>query len=352
MSERTPEEAVRLDKANGVATLTIDYPPVNPLAAAVTTGIARRLDEAEADDDVRAIVITGAGGNFVAGADITRLQELAAGVDAETAAKTPSALVALLERFESGSKPTVAAIDGFALGGGLELAMACNARVGAPKCRVGLPELSLGLMPGAGGTQRLPRLAGLAKACEMMLSSKPAKAAVALEVGIVDELVDSADKLVGRAREVAREIADGKRPRRKAIEQSDKIPSPDEAKKIVEAARAGAAKKARNVEYPDVCLDAVLEGALHGAEAGMAKELEGFVGLVRTDVAAGMIHVFFAERAASKVPGVTDQGLKPRPIDKVGIIGGGTMGSGIATALVKSGIALVLVFLVNRRRQG
>ncbi len=331
-------DAVHLELSDGIATLTIDNPPVNALSSAVLAGLTEQLDAAEADPEVVAIVIAGAGATFVAGADISRLQAIGSGAPLGSG----GALAPLLPRVESGKKPTVAAIDGFALGGGLELAMACNARVGTERCRVGLPELKLGLIPGAGGTQRLPRLVGVARAVDMMLQSTQIEGREAHRLGILDELVDPGSDVVARAREVARELATGSRETRRAIERDDKLEPIDQAQRIVAAARAAAASKHRNVSYPDACLDAVLEGVENGAAAGFAREQQLFRELLVSDAARGLIHVFFATRAAGKVPGVTDAGLTAGGIQRVGVLGGGTMGSGIATALISAGIEVRL----------
>jgi enoyl-CoA hydratase/carnithine racemase len=165
------------------------------------------------------------------------------------------------------------------------------------------------LIPGAGGTQRLPRLIGIAKAANAMLTSQQMRAPEAHELGALDELVESPQDLVARAAAVAREIASGARPRRKTLLLTSRIEPPEQARPIVEKIRAETRKRVRNVEYPYLCLDAILEGAVHGPQAGMRLERELFVRLLQGDVARALIHVFFAERAAAKVPGVTDQGL-------------------------------------------
>jgi enoyl-CoA hydratase/3-hydroxyacyl-CoA dehydrogenase len=343
VTQASNAKVVGLSRAGSVAVITIDSPPVNALSSAVMRGLAERLAEANADSEISAIVVSGAGNNFVAGADITRLQRIASGVPAnELSSAGEPTLTELCARLENGPKPTVAAIDGFALGGGLEIALACNARVGTPGCRVGLPELGIGLIPGAGGTQRLPRLIGIERAAQMMLASEHVRASEAQKLGILDELSASAQNLLEHAAGVALAIADGKRERRRTLDRSDKIEQPEPARAIIERLSAEAKKKSRNVEYPGACLDAILTGAVDGPEAGLIRERQHFETLLRGEVARGLIHVFFAERAAAKVPDVSDQGLEPRPIRRVGVIGGGTMGSGIATALVSSGLEVLL----------
>ena len=183
------EQAVRLELSEQIATLIVDNPPVNALSAAVMSGLEERLRAAHADPQVVAIVLAGAAATFVAGADISRLQAIGSGAPLGSG----RSLAAILPLVESGEKPTVAAIDGFALGGGLELAMACNARVGSTRCRVGLPELKLGLIPGAGGTQRLPRLVGPERALDLILTGRRIDAAEALRIGLVTRVVPLAE---------------------------------------------------------------------------------------------------------------------------------------------------------------
>lgn len=333
-------ERVRLSIDDGVAFIRIDNPPVNALSTEVLVGLGGCLEAAERDPAVTAIVLTGTEQSFVAGADVARLEKIAAGTppDAPGVPRLPELIAAL----EGGNKPCVAAIDGFALGGGLELALGCAARVGSPRCRVGLPELLLGLIPGAGGTQRLPRLAGVRAATELMLSSRQVKADEAQRLGILDELVEPAE-LVARAAALAQELARGQRPRISALDRSDRLEPEAEWRATLARARADVAKKHRHVTHPSACLDAVEHGLVHGGRAGLERERELFLAALGTEAARGLIHLFFAERAAAKVPGVTDAGIGAKTPSRVAVIGGGTMGSGIATALLDAGIAVSLL---------
>ncbi len=326
---------VTRETTDRVALIRIDNPPVNALAHGVLAGLQERLEDCDRDPEVAAIVIVGANHTFIAGADISRLERIAAG---EPLPSGGPVLGDLLDRIERSDKPVVAAIDGFALGGGLELALACAARVGTPGARLGLPELSLGLIPGAGGTQRLPRLVGVPRAVSMMLGGKHLGGEDAAEAGLLDELADAA-ALEERARAQALAIAEGRQPRRRTLELP--LEHVEGARRAVAEARAGL--RTRNVGYPDACLDAVLFGIEHGPEQGLLRERELFRELLGSDAARGLIHVFFAERRASKVPGVTDAELSPRAIRRVGVVGGGTMGSGIATALCSAGMHVTLV---------
>jgi enoyl-CoA hydratase/3-hydroxyacyl-CoA dehydrogenase len=328
---------VRSRHAAGVAVLTIENPPVNALSSDVMRGLDACVRAAIDDPSVRAIVVTGAAGNFVAGADIGRLERIAAGEPIAQAIALPD-LLALLE---SGDKPSVAAIDGFALGGGFELALACNARLATPAARLGLPELALGLIPGAGGTQRLPRLIGLEPAIGVMLDSRQLGAGEALELGALDELCP-ADALLERAQAIALELAAGSRPRRQSSRLADKLPGFEQAEEIVARARAAAARRFRNVPHAGACLDAIILGLEQGSEAGLLRERELFQSLLKSDSARGLIHLFFASRAAVKVPGVTDAGVEAREVQRALVLGGGTMGTGIATALIGAGVEVVL----------
>ncbi|MEB2310406.1 MAG: 3-hydroxyacyl-CoA dehydrogenase NAD-binding domain-containing protein [Sorangiineae bacterium] len=341
---------VRVEREHDVATLIIDNPPVNALGAPVLAALSEALDELDAEPSISALVVTGHGDKFIAGADLSRLERIAAGtLEPSPPSGTPS-LPALVARLEQGPKPSVAAIDGFALGGGLELAMACAARVGTARCRLGLPELNLGLIPGAGGTQRLPRLVGVEKAVEMMLGGAPIGAVEARALGLLDDLVGEA-ALRERARELARSLATGAVTRRRTLTLTERLAPPDEIRALIARARADTRRKLRNVDYPGACLDAIEEGALLGAEAGLARERAEFLRLLSSEAARGKLHVFFATRAAAKVPGVTDAGPAPRALGRVGVLGGGTMGSGIATALVRAGVEVIIKEATDERAE-
>jgi enoyl-CoA hydratase/3-hydroxyacyl-CoA dehydrogenase len=340
-------DVVHSQVKDDIAMVTIDSPPVNSLSRSVVEGLAAALKAANANDQVRAIVIHGAGDNFVAGADIGELEQATAA--AKSGQQLAPELANALEDIESNAKPVVMAIDGFALGGGLELAMAGQWRVATTRCRCGLPELRLGLIPGAGGTQRLPRIlcdklsfpAGLQKAAEMMLQSTEARGQEALELGIVQEIVEP-DALLDAAKASARKLADGELKPVRASQLGGQLCSPEEAQGFLQMAVAMMGDKGRNLVHPRYCLDAMLCGASEGYEAGLQRERDNFAKCLDTPQAAGLIHVFFASRAAPKVPGVTDQKLTPKKINRAAVLGGGTMGSGIATALINSGIPVVL----------
>ncbi|KAG5559882.1 hypothetical protein RHGRI_003242 [Rhododendron griersonianum] len=326
--------------ADGVAVITIINPPVNSLSIDVLQSLKENYDQALHRDDVKAIVVTGAKGKFCGGFDITAFGGM-------QGAKIPqpkpgfASVEVLTDIVEAARKPSVAAIDGLALGGGLEVAMVCHARISTSSAQLGLPELQLGIIPGLGGTQRLPRLVGLAKALEMMLTSRPVKGEEAHSLGLVDAIA-SPDELVNTARRWALDILEHRRPWVASLYRTDKIESLGEAREILKFARAQARKQAPNLEHPIVCIDVIEAGIVSGPRAGLWKEAEESRGLVHTDTCKSLIHVFFAQRGTSRVPGITDRGLVPRRINKVAILGGGLMGSGIATALILGNYPVVL----------
>ncbi|GAV78427.1 ECH domain-containing protein/3HCDH domain-containing protein/3HCDH_N domain-containing protein [Cephalotus follicularis] len=331
---------VTIDVGNdGVAVISISNPPVNALAIPIIAGLKEKFDEATRRGDVKAIVLTGKGGRFSGGFDINVFQKVHATGDISL---IPDVSVDLLvNTIEDCTKPVVAAVEGLALGGGLELAMGCHARIATPKTQLGLPELTLGVIPGFGGTQRLPRLVGLPKAVEMMILSKPIMSEEGKKLDLIDALVPS-QELLKVARLWAIDIAKMQKPWIRSLHRTDKLGSLSEAREILKTAREQAKKTARNMPQHLVCLDVIEEGIVHGGYNGVLKEAKVFKEIVLSDTSKGLVHVFFAQRATSKVPKVTDIGLKPRHVKKVAVIGGGLMGSGIATALLLSNISVVL----------
>eukprot|EP01018_Ginkgo_biloba_P007976 Gb_20830 [translate_table: standard] len=325
--------------ADGVAIIKITNPPVNALAEPILTGLKEKYDEAMRRNDVKAIVVTGEGGKFSGGFDINVLQEVQKTGDISLLGKVSIEL--MINTIEDAKKPSVAAIQGLALGGGLELAMSCHARISTPRAQLGLPELQLGIIPGFGGTQRLPRLVGISKAVEMMLLSKSITSDEGKKLGLIDAIV-SPGELMNTARKWALEIVERRRPWVNTLYRTDKLEPLGEAREILKFARDQAKETAPNLPHPQICLDAIEEGIVSGGLAGVVKEEKGFTEVVLSDTAKGLVHFFFSQRATSKVPGVSDLGLKPRQIKRVAVIGGGLMGSGIATALVLGNIPVVL----------
>ncbi|KAH8499635.1 hypothetical protein H0E87_015024 [Populus deltoides] len=326
--------------ADGVALITLINPPVNALSSDVLNSLKDSYEQALRRDDVKAIVITGAKGKFSGGADISSFEEIQEGKVNEPKPDFVFSEV-LGDALEAAKKPSVAAIDGLALGGGLEVAMACHARISTPTAQLSLPELQLGLIPGFGGTQRLPRLVGITKALEMMLTSKPVKGEEAHALGLVDAVV-SPNELVSTARQWALDIFERRRPWIASLYKTEKLDSLGEAREIFKFARAQAQKRAPNLLHPIVCINVVEHGIVSGPRAGLYKEFESFQELVRSDISKSLVHIFFALRGTTKVPGITDLGLVPRRVKKVAVLGGGLMGSGIATALILSNYPVIL----------
>ena len=282
---------------------------------------------------VQAIVVIGAGRTFIAGADIKGLEQLAWG--SESGAPE---MHELLQKLEDAPKPVVMAMHGTALGGGLEVAMAGHYRVAVPDAQMGQPEVNLGIIPGAEGTQRLPRLVGLEKAIEMCVSGKPIKAADALKAG----LIDRSRRRRPRRRRFGVRARDGRAgrtaPQDARVEQ-DKLPSRDALPAMLAAGRELARKTRRHLEAPVAVVDALEAAATLPFAEGCARERAIFFELAKSEQAKALIHAFFAERGVSKVPGISKDTIAA-PVNRVGIVGAGTMGGGIAMACANAGIAV------------
>ena len=289
-------QPVTLSTRDGVATITVDNPPVNALSPGVPEGILTALETAERDASVRAIVLICAGRTFISGADIKELEE---------AARNPAAapdLHPLLTRIEDCAKPVIMAIHGMALGGGLEVAMAGHYRVAVADASLGTPEVNLGIIPGAEGTQRLPRLVGVAAAVEMCVSGRPIKAPQALSMGLIDRVVTSINDgdLLSGALSFARDVA-GERVL-KTREKNDKLGTASENAAIFAAGRAQAGKIRRNQTAPLAALEALEAATTLPFEQGCKKEREIVGRVLASDQAKALIHAFFAERAVAEFP--------------------------------------------------
>ncbi|XP_076936829.1 peroxisomal fatty acid beta-oxidation multifunctional protein AIM1-like [Bidens hawaiensis] len=324
--------------SDGVAVIFVSNPPVNAFAVSIIGWLKEKIAEAMGRDDVKAIVLTGMNGKFSGGFDINVFQKVQ---QTGNLSLLPDLSIDLVvNRIEDAKKPIVVAIEGLALGAGLEVLMGCHARIAAPKAQLGLPELSLGIIPGAGGTQRLPRLVGLPKAIDMMLTSKSILSEEGKKLGLIDAIVPP-QKLLEVSRQWALDIAEKQKPWVRSLHKTDKIGSLPEVFQIITVARQQVKRASPNTPQHQACLDVIQEGIVHGGYHGVLKEGKVFNELVVSDTSKGLCHVFFSQRATSKVPNVTDIGLKPRPVKKVAVIGGGLMGSGIATALIISNINVV-----------
>jgi len=317
--------SVDLRREGDIAVVTADNPPVNALKHQVRAGLAEALHQTRDDPAIKAVVIACAGRTFFAGADITEF------------GKPPQApgLGEVIAAIEAMPKPVIAALHGTALGGGFELALACHFRVAVAGARVGLPEVKLGLLPGAGGTQRLPRLIGPEKALKMIVTGDPIEASEALADGIVDEIVDG-DLTTGTIA-FARSVAAENRPLRLVRDREDKL----SAEGFADAAEA-LTRRLRGREAPAACVEAVRNAIVLPFEEGLKREGELFRKLVTGDQSKAQRHVFFAEREAARVPGIPE-GTKPRPIASGAVIGAGTMGGGIAMCFANAGIPVTIV---------
>ncbi|WP_394652995.1 enoyl-CoA hydratase-related protein, partial [uncultured Sphingomonas sp.] len=312
-------------KDGDVLIITSNNPPVNALGAAVRQGLDRAVKEGLADDGVKAMVIACEGKTFFAGADITEFGK----------PMQEPGLPTLVDSIEASDKPIVAAIHGTALGGGCEVALACHYRIAVPSAKLGLPEVKLGILPGAGGTQRLPRVAGVEFALELATKGDPVPAAKAQAAGLVDRLAGE-DSMMADAIAYAREVADA-RPLPRASEKSVTV-EPG----VFDAFRKTNAKRFRGYDAPAEIISVIEETASLPYAAGVQRERNGFMKLIMGVQSAAQRHIFFAERKASKIDGVADD-VQLRSIKRVGVIGAGTMGGGIAMSVVNAGIACVLL---------
>ena len=322
----TDHSPVRYRREGQIAFIDIDNPPVNALSAAVRQGLAAAMAQLGQDNDAQIAVLSCAGRTFIAGADISEF------------GKPPVApflpdVVALIEASE---KPIVAALHGTVLGGGLEVALGAHYRVALHGTRMGLPEVTLGLLPGAGGTQRLPRLVGADAAIDLITSGRQVDARKALELGLIDALAEDTDPRAAGETGALRLLSDGAGHRRLS-----EIPAPQVDADMIDAWRAKVAKSARGQVAPLRALDTIVNGLTLPFEKGMAQERQAFLDLMQTSERAALIHAFFAERRAAQQDDLA--GAAPRSVSRVGIVGGGTMGQGIAASALTAGLDVTLV---------
>ncbi|HEX2943983.1 MAG TPA: 3-hydroxyacyl-CoA dehydrogenase NAD-binding domain-containing protein, partial [Rhodopila sp.] len=315
------QNVVRLEKDGDIALIIVNYPPVNALGPGVSEGIIECLNRANADSSVRAMVLMGDGRSFIAGADIrgfgTNRKRLPIG------SRTYDVL-------DASPKPVVAAIHGYALGGGLENAMACHYRIAVPSAKVGLPEVLIGILPGGGGTQRLPRLAGVQTALEMITSGRHVPAPEAAKLGILDEVLPEGADLRVAAIAYARKAADIRPLPRVRDREAKADPS------VFEAMRKSIARKARNQKAPYNCIAAVEASVTLPFDQGIRREAELFAELENADEAKALRYAFFAEREVAKLPDMP-AGVKPKDFHRPAVVGAGTMGGGIAMSFADFG---------------
>lgn len=306
----------------GIAILTISNPPVNALSRALRRELLAMVDAVETDPATRAVVLTGAGRVFVGGADITEF---------DRAPEEPH-LPDLITAIETAKKPWIATLNGPALGGGAELAIGCHYRLMAPNALIGLPETTLGIIPGAGGTQRLPRLIGLELALDVICSGRKIGASEAVELGLAEASPEG--DLLAAAIALAENVAD------RPITRGGVAPISDPGADFWNAAEARIKKAARGNPAPPAALAALKTGVLSGRDAGLALERQTFLRLRQSDEAAALRQLFFAERSATRPADL--KGIAPASLSRIGVVGGGTMGSGIAAALANAGFAVTL----------
>jgi 3-hydroxyacyl-CoA dehydrogenase len=322
-------ELVSMRNDGGVAVIIVDNPPVNALNQAVRAGLVDLVSRASQDAAVTAIVIAGAGRTFIAGADIGEFGKPRVG----------RTTIEVIEAIEASSKPVVAALHGTPLGGGFEIALGCHFRVAAPGTRLGLPEVKLGIIPGAGGTQRLPRLVGMDKAMAMILSGDPIPAKDALDAGLIDAIVDGDIVIAGVA--FARRAIAEKRPLLLARNRDEKLAAARADIATFDAAAANYTKRARGQNAPAAAVEA-LRGALTLPVAdALARELALFTELLAGDQSKAQRHIFFAEREAAKIPDIA--GAKPHDVRRAAVIGAGAMGGGIAMCFANAGIPVTVI---------
>jgi len=323
-------DAAAYSVRDGIAVITMNNPPVNGLGSVLRPGIMDGIKKAEADPAVKALVIIGSAKAFSGGADIREFNT--------PKMKLPPSLQEINAAQDAFGKPMIAAISGFALGGGLELALACHYRVAAPKSQLGLPEVKLGILPGSGGTQRLPRVVGAAEAIDMMTSGNPVVAEKALPMGLLDEIVQG-DLLEGALAFAKKLVADGKGPRRI---RDMKVKVDGDPKAFFEKARANVGKASRGFPAP-LEIVACVEAAVNKPfEDGLAEERERFLGLVEGTESKALRHMFFAERQTTRIPDVPED-TPVRPIKTAAVIGAGTMGGGISMSFANAGIPVTII---------
>jgi len=335
---KTDYKTVKVEVKDGVAILALNNPPVNQLSEHFVKEMADALTEATAEKAVKAVILTGTGKNFIAGADITEVQKVK---DRDYLVPRVMKNSHFLNSFEEGPKPVIAAINGNCLGGGLEIAMACHYRIAAQGIQIGQPEVQIGLIPGAGGTQRLARLIGFPDALQMITTGNPIPAEEGLKKGALDEVAPG-DQLLEQALKVARRFISGELNHKDRLTRNkkDKLPKPEEKAGIVAFAKGMAAKQAKGYIAPFKAIEAMERGLSDNFEADLKTEAELFADCAVSDVAKNLIGIFLNTRAAGRLSRI--EKIEPKKIKKVGMLGGGVMGSGIVNLLLNNGFDAIL----------
>ena len=335
---KTDYRTVKVEMKEGVAIFSLNNPPVNQLSEHFVREMADAFIQAWGDTGVKAIVLTGTGKNFIAGADITEVQKVK-----DKNFLLPKVLEnnRFINTIEEGPKPVIAALNGNCLGGGLEIAMACHYRVATQRIQLGQPEVQIGLIPGAGGTQRLARLIGFADALQMITTGAPISAEDGLKKGVIDE-VAPAGMLLDQAWKAAQRFISGELKHRERMTRNkkDKLPKPEEKKGIVAFARAMAQKQAKGYLAPFKAIEAMEKGLTDNFEADLKVEADLFSDCAVSDVAKNLIGIFLNTRAAGRLPRI--EKIEPKKIKKVAMLGGGVMGSSIVNLLLRYGFDAIL----------
>ena len=318
---------VGVEYHNNLSVITIDSPPVNALSQPVRSGIVSAMEAIKVNNDVEAIVLICAGRTFCAGADIREFSK----------SPLPPHLSDVITCIESSEIPVIAAMHGTALGGGLELAMGCHFRIASPKAYVGLPEVTLGLLPGAMGTQRLPRLVGVENALDMMISGRPVNAKTALSLGILDKLIEDKSLLEGAIAFVNKLLIEGKPIRRVRNLTVDPV-----SVGFFDDYRQKVAVKTRGLISPEKIICSVESSIEMPFDEAIVQERDFFSECKNSSQSKALRHVFFAERAVAKIPGISAEATQ-RQIDEVSVIGAGTMGVGIAYSALRAGFKVILI---------
>jgi 3-hydroxyacyl-CoA dehydrogenase/enoyl-CoA hydratase/carnithine racemase len=335
---KTDYQTIQVEMRDNVAVFTMNNPPVNQLSTQFRADLAEAFGEAYGDDAVKAIVMTGTGKNFIAGADITEIQHVK---NKEDLVSGMMESMKFMNHIETGPKAVVAAINGNCLGGGLEISMCCHYRVAVKGVNLGQPEVQIGLIPGAGGTQRLPRLIGLRHALEMITIGKPIKAEVAYQRRLVDEIAEP-DELVDTAVKAAGRFISGDLniKARATRNRHHWIPSAAEKKAMMDFTKAMMAVQAKGYIAPFKAVEAIDKGLSFDIDADLKREADLFADCAVSDVAKNLIGIFLNTRTAGRLPRI--EGIEPAKIKKVAMLGGGVMGSGIVNLLLKGGFETVL----------
>ena len=324
---------VRFDRIEAVGVITLDNPPVNAFSLSQRIGVSEALTAGLQDPDIQAFVICGSGRMFSAGADIREF-------DTGVAGESPT-LMDLISLIENSPKPVVCALHGTALGGGCELSLACHSRIAIPGTRIGLPEVTLGIVPGAGGTQRLPRLIGVLPALDAIVSGKPMTAERAHELGLVDGLADDGDDLLKISVSIAHRLSVGPEPPKKTRDRDGHLLEAQNRPELFDEFRSRISRRARGFEAPFACIDCVEAATTMSFENGLAFEREVFLRCRSSNQSLSQRHAFFAEREARKVSGLGPE-TSQTDVRHAAVLGCGTMGTGIAMCFANAGIPVIV----------